>query len=157
MGIRGLTIFITPFSRFKYLHAPHGVSSQNTMIAAWLRAFPAFSKFHWIVDGILSVMLLNTPHARTFLQKYADKPIALNLDKYNFFQNQVIFAGFQLYGSGYQVDKSITDAISNFPTPTNCTDLGSSLDWPTTCLLPLTPLQPFLSPKNDFYGHQLMS
>ena len=36
---------------------------------------------------------------------------------------RVTFAGFQLSPEGCQIDLSITEAISNFPTPANHTDL----------------------------------
>ena len=98
-------------------------------------------------------------HVRTFLQQCADKQIALNLDKCHFFQSQATFAGFKLSSSGYQIDQSITNAISNFSTPTNRTDLHSffglanqlsaSTNVNTISSL-LTPLGPLLSTKNDF-------
>ena len=43
-------------------------------------------------------------HVRAFLQRCADKQIALNLDKCHFSQTQATFAGFQLSSNGYQVD-----------------------------------------------------
>ena len=64
-------------------------------------------------------------HVRAFLQRCADKQIALNIDKCHFSHTQATFAGFQLSSNGYQVDSSITEAISSFPTPTNRTDLRS--------------------------------
>ena len=36
-----------------------------------------------------------------------------------------MFVGFQLAATDYQVDHTITDGISKFPTPTNRTDLRS--------------------------------
>ena len=94
---------------------------------------------------------------KTFLQRYADRQITLNFDKCHLFQQEVTFTGFKLLGDGYQVDQSITDAISNFPTPTNRTDLRTffglvnqlSVSMSTISSL-LTPLWPLLSPKNDF-------
>ena len=56
-------------------------------------------------------------HIRQFLQCCAEKHIALNLDKCKFSQSKVTFAGFTLSAQGYQIDQSITDAISQFPTP----------------------------------------
>ena len=55
----------------------------------------------------------------------ADKQIALNIEKCHFFQSTVTFVGFQLSSNGYQVDKSISDAIASFLTPNNHTDLCS--------------------------------
>ena len=72
-------------------------------------------------------------------------------------ESSVSLAGFQLSAAGYQVDHNIIDAISKFPTPTNCTDLQSffglvnqlSASTNTISTL-LTPLRPLLSSKNDF-------
>ena len=54
-------------------------------------------------------------HVREFVQHCADKQIALNPQKCIFDATEVTFAGFRLSQEGYQVDKSITDAISQFP------------------------------------------
>ena len=58
---------------------------------------------------------------------------------------------------GYQVDQSITNTISEFPTPANRTDLHSffglvnQLSASTNKISELlTPLRPLLSTKNDF-------
>ena len=68
------------------------------------------------------------------------------------------FAGFQLSKDGYRVDTTITDAITQFPTPSNRTDLraffglnqlAASTDSVATLLGPLRPL---LSTKNEC-GH----
>ena len=74
-----------------------------------------------------------------------------------FFQTEVTFAGFQLSSNGYQVDRSITDAISNFPAPTSRTELRSffglvnQLSASTSTISSLlAPLRPLLSTKNDF-------
>lgn len=99
----------------------------------------------------------HTNHVMQFLQQCADKQIAPNLDKCKFGQTEVTFAGFKLSAHGYQVDHSVTDAISNFPAPTNRTDLRSffglvnQLSSSTSHIaLLLTPLRPLLSTKNDF-------
>ena len=67
------------------------------------------------------------------------------------------FAGFRLSTQGYQVDHSITDAISEFPKPSNRTELHSfyglvnQLSSSTSDVASLlTPLRPLLSIKNDF-------
>ena len=67
------------------------------------------------------------------------------------------FAGFTLSKEGYQVDSSITEAISNFPTPANGTKLRSfvglanqlSANTDSIATL-LSPLRPVLSMKNEF-------
>ena len=81
----------------------------------------------------------------------------MNSDKCKFCQTQVTFAGFVLSAEGYQMDQSITDAITEFPTPANRTDLRlffglvNQLSASTNKISELlTPLRPLLSTKNDF-------
>ena len=83
--------------------------------------------------------------------------MALNLEKCKFSLREVTFTGFILSAQGYRVDFSITDAISQFPAPTNQTELWSfcglvnQLFSSTKAVATLlTPLHPLLSTKNDF-------
>ena len=62
-----------------------------------------------------------------------------------------------LSSQGFNIDKSRTDAISNFPTPANRTDLhaffglANQLSASTATLANLlAPLRPLLSTKNEF-------
>ena len=122
-------------------------------------AFEGLSGFHRIVDDIVIYDSDVTQHASLSENFYKDvlRKITLNLDKYKFCESSVTYAGFQLSATGYQVDHTIIDAISKFPTPTNRTDLQSffgldnqlSASTNTISTL-LTPLRPLLSTKNDF-------
>ena len=96
-------------------------------------------------------------HVKQFLQRCADFNISLNIEKCQFFQQQVTFAGFQLSAEGYQVDPSITTAITNYPTPTNRSELRSLLGLvnqlsssTNTLATLLDPIRPLLSTKNEF-------
>ena len=112
-------------------------------------AFTGLSGFRRIVDDIViydSNVEDHVAHVKQFLQCCVE-----------LFQNQVTFAGFQLSVSGYQIDESITEAISKYPTPTSRTELRSfiglvnqlSTSTNTVATL-LAPLRPLLSTKNDF-------
>ena len=118
-----LTTFITPFGRFKYLRAPYGISSISEHYdRLMVEAFAGFTGFRRIVDDIVvydSDITQHVKHVKEFLQRCPKKKISLNFDKCKFFQTQVTFAGFVLSVEGYQVDQSITDAITEFPTPAN--------------------------------------
>ena len=76
--------------------------------------------FGRIVDNIVihdSTIDDHIAQVREFLQRCADKQIALNPQKCIFGATEVTFTGFWLSQESYQVDKSITDAISQFPKP----------------------------------------
>ena len=155
------TTFITPFGRFKYMRAPYGVSSISEHYDRRMyEAFQGISGFRHIVDDIViydSDATQHAAHVLEFLNRCAEKKITLNLDKCKFCETSVSFAGFQISAAGYQVDHTIIDAISKFPTPANRTDLQSffglvnqlsaSTNFISTLL---TPLRPLLSTKNDF-------
>ena len=156
-----LTTFITPFGRFKYLRAPYGISSISEHYNRRMdEAFAGLTGYRRIVDDVViydSDPTQHMNHVRQFLQRCAERHITLNTDKWEFAQPQVTFAGFALSAQGYSVDKSITDAISSFPTPTNRTDLrafcglANQLSASTAALANLlAPLRPLLSTKNEF-------
>ena len=163
-----LTTFITLYGRFKYLRAPYGISSISEHYDRRMaEAFTGLTGFRRIVDDIViydSDPQQHTTHVMQFLQRCADKHIALNFDKCKFCQTEVIFAGFRLSAQGYQVDHSITDAISKFPKPSNRTDLRSffglvnQLSSSTSDVASLlTPLRPLLSTKTTSHGQLTMT
>ena len=156
-----LTAFITPFGRFKYLCAPYGISSisehYNQRMA---EALAGLSGFRRMVDDIIiydSTIEDHVSHVRQFLQQFTEKQIVLNPQKCKICVTKATFAGSHLSSEGYQVDRSITDAISQFPKPTNRTDLRSFFrlvnqlsSGVSTVATLLIPLRPLLSTKNDF-------
>ena len=143
------------------MRAPHGISSISEHYDRRMyEAFQGLSSFHRIVDDIVfydSDATQHATHVWEFLYRCAEKNITFNLDKCKFCESSVTFAGFQLSATGYQVDHTIIDAISKFPTPANQTDLRSffglvnqlSASTNTISTL-LTPLRPLLCTKNDF-------
>jgi len=124
-----LTTFITPFVRFKCLCAPYGICSISEHYDCRMaEAFAGLTGFRHVVDDIIIYdedEIEHAAHVRQFLKRCLEKQIALNPDKYKFSQTSVTFAGFTLSVEGYQVDHSTTNAITEFPTPTNWTDLRS--------------------------------
>ena len=157
-----LTTFITLHGRFTYLCAPYGISSISEHYNCRMAdAFAGLSGFRRIIDDIVIYghdTVQHANHVRAVLQRCADMNITLNMDKCKFCQTEISFAGFHLSAEGYQVDSSITDAINNFPTPANRSDLRSFFGLAnqlSTCnnsmALLLTPLRPLLSTKNDFF------
>ena len=156
-----LTTFITPFGRFKYLRAPYGVSSISEHYNCRMtEAFKGLSGFRRVVDDFVIYdgdLSNHVTHVKQFLKCCADNNIALNLEKSRFFQTKTTFTGFLLSEEGYQIDPSITSAISNYPVPTNRTELRSfvglinQLSSSTNLVASLlAPFRPLLSTKNEF-------
>ena len=155
-----LTTFITPFGRFKYLRAPYGISSISEHYNRRMdEALIGLSGFRRIVDDIViydNDVIQHESRVRKFLQRCSDHKITLNTSKFKYAKPEVQFAGFILSADGYKTDPAITDAIEQFPTPTNRTDLRSffglvnQLSACTDTIAPLlAPLRPLLI-KNDF-------
>ena len=156
-----LTTFITPFGRYKYLRAPYGISSISEHYNRRMsEAFRGLSGFRRVVDDFViydSNITDHINHVQQFLQRCKENNIALNTDKCQFFQSQVTFAGFQLSASGYKIDSSIIEAITNYPTPSSRSDLRSFIGLvnqlstsTNTIATLLAPLRPLLSTKNEF-------
>ena len=158
---QGLTTFITPYGHFKYLLAPYGLSSiaehYNRQMA---EAFEGLSRFRRIVDDIVIFDKDEESHKRhvkQFLQRCNDRRISLNKEKWQYCQDKVTFAEFQLSSEGYRVDTAITEVISKYPTPVSHTDLRSFCglvnqlaSGMNTIAELMAPLRPLLSTKNDY-------
>ena len=105
----------------------HAVSPpyQSTTTAGWMKAFAGLAGYCCIVNDVViydNDEAQHAGHVWQFLQHCAEK-ITLNTDKWQFAQAKVNLAGFALSADDYRIDQSITEAVSNFPTPTNQTDL----------------------------------
>ena len=160
-GSQLLTTFITPFGRFKFLRAPYGISSISEHYNRRMdEAFAGLQGYRRIVDDVVIFdkdEAQHASHVREFLQRCLEKKITINTEKWVYVRTKVSFAGFLISHNGYSIENSITSAISNFPTPTNRTDLRSffglvnqlSSSTPTVMSL-LSPLRSLLSTKNEF-------
>ena len=83
--------------------------------------------------------------------------ITINKDKWEYNKPLITFTGFQLSQDGYRVDTTITDAITQFLTPANHTDLHAFFGLTNQLVTSndsvaalLGPLRPLLSTKNEF-------
>ena len=160
-GSQDLTTFITPFGRFKFLRAPYGISSISEHYNRRMdEAFDGLLGFRRVVDDVViydNDPTQHTQHVRQFLQRCVEKKITLNVDKWKFAQSAVTFAGLCLSPEGYHVDPSIIQAIADFPTPANRTDLRSFIGMvnqlssaTATVATLLSPLRPLLRTRNEF-------
>jgi len=120
-----LTTLITSFGRFKYLCTPYGISSISEHYNH--RMTEGLLGFRWVVDNFVIYdenITDHIAHVKQFLQWCAEKHI---LDKCRFFQTKTTFVELLLSDQGYQIDPTITVAISKYPVPANCTELRSFL------------------------------
>ena len=143
------------------MREPYGLSSISEHYDRRMyEAFQGLTHFRRIVDDVLVYdedPLSHVDHVRQFLQRCEERSISLNRDKFQFCQESIEFAGFHLSSDGYHISNYVTQAISNFPAPSNRTDLRSffgltnQLTGSSDAISPaLSPLRPLLSTKNDF-------
>ena len=123
-------------------------------------------RFIRVVDDIVisdKDEVIYVEHVRQFIQQYKYRKIALNKDKWKYFQSKVTFAGCLLSPEVYQVDANITEATSKLPTPASHTKLHSYCDLVyqltsgTNIIVELmSPLRPLLVPRMNLFDQQIM-
>jgi len=157
---RHLTTFITPFGRFRYKRAPQGFVSSGD---GYNRRFDAIladfvRKERCVDDTIHYDMDLAEHWWRTIdlLRTAGEAGIVLNPQKLQFCQKSVEFAGFRVGESAIEPLPKYLDAIRDFPTPKNITDIRNWFGLVNQVANyaqlreVMAPFRPFLSPKNTF-------
>ena len=156
------TTFITPFGRFKFLRAPMGLaSSQDEYCARGDKALQGIEKVEKVVDDILIQGETAQEHLNTVvvavLNRCREHGITLNPKKVQLLQSAVRYVGYIVSSDGIKADPTKIEAISEFPAPTNITELRSFMGMANqlggfTHLLSEAagPLRDLLKPKNAF-------
>ncbi len=121
--------FITEWGRYRYCRAPMGFHVSGD---AYTRRFDDITAGYPRVVRIVDDSLLwdygianSFWHTFDYLKLGGDNGIVFNKDKFQFAQEEVEFAGFELTQDGYRPLKKIIAAIEDFPTPKNTTDIRS--------------------------------
>ena len=121
------TTFITEYGRYWYKRGPQGYHGTGD---AYTRRFDDITKdeerYRRIVDdGLLYDENLEQAFWHTFdhLKLCADNGIVFNPEKFQFAEETVEFAGFEVTSDGFRPSPRIIDAIAEFPTPTCVTDI----------------------------------
>jgi hypothetical protein len=126
---RHLTTFITPWGCYRYKTAPQGYIASGD---GYSRRFDEIvshipDKTKVIDDTLLWADNLTASfhQAVNWLDICGRHGIILNPDKFVFGQDNVEFAGFEITPTNVRPCARYLDAIRNFPTPTNLTDIRS--------------------------------
>lgn len=126
---RHLTTFITPWGRYRYKTAPQGYIASGD---GYSRRFDEIvshvpNKTKCIDDTLLWADNLDQSffQAVDWLDLCGHNGIILNPDKFVFGADTVEFAGFEIIPSNVRPCRKYLDAIRNFPTPANITDVRS--------------------------------
>ena len=126
---RHYTTFITPWGRYRYCVAPQGYISSGD---AYTRRFDEIvSDFPNKTKCVDDALLWGASIEECFFQaaRWLDicgrNGITLNPEKFIFAQENVEFAGFEISPTTVRPCPKLFDAIKNFPTPSNITDMRS--------------------------------
>jgi len=126
---KNATTFITEWGRYRYRRAPQGYHASGD---AYTRRFDDitanFERVSRCVDDSL-LWDLNIEeafwHTYDYLKHCSENGIVFNRQKFEFAQETVEFAGFEMTPDGYRPPKRVLDSIRDFPTPKSVTDIRS--------------------------------
>ena len=129
IAARDATIFITEWGRYRYLRAPQGFHASGD---GYTRRFDDITvdtprKTRCIDDTLLWDNTMESAfwHTVNYITHCGKNGIVFNPDKFHFACNEVEFAGFVITADGVKPTKKMIEAILQFPTPTNITDVRS--------------------------------
>ena len=126
---RHLTTFTTPWGLFRYKRAPQGFLSSGDGFNRRLDDITAHivRMERCVDDSLLHDNDLEEHWWRTidFLELLGSAGIVLNPEKLQFAQSTVDFAGFRITNGTVEPLPKYIDAIKEFPTPENLTDIRS--------------------------------
>ena len=157
---RHLTTFITPWGRYRYCVAPQGYIASGD---AYSRRYDEIvseipNKTKCIDDTIMWSQNLEESffQAVNWLDTCGRHGIILNPDKFVFAQNSVEFAGFQISKDTVRPADKYHQAIREFPTPRNLTDMRSwfgllnQVSYSFSMAKELLPFRELLKPSKKF-------
>ena len=128
-GDRHLTTFITPWGRYRYCVAPQGYIASGD---GYSRRFDEIvadipDKTKCIDDTLMWAKTIEESffQAVHWLDTCAKNGITLNPTKFQFAKDTVEFAGFEITPTSVRPCSRYFEAIENFPTPKNVTDIRS--------------------------------
>lgn len=158
---QNLTTFLTPWGRYKFLRAPMGLSSTGDEFChQGDKALSGLGNLQKVVDDSV-VYDENFPaHIQRIwnvLTRCREKSISMNPKKLQFAEPEVAFCGYILNADGVKIDPNKIKAITEFPEPTNLTELRSFMgmvnqigEFSKDVSKAAEPLRPLLSTRNAF-------
>ena len=127
------TSFRTRYGHYEFLVLPFGLTNAPTAFMDLMnRVFkPYLDKFVVVfIDDILIYSKSNVEHGEHLmivLQTLRTHPLYAKLSKCEFWLNSVSFLGHVISKEGVRVDPKKVEAVSNWPRPTNVTEIRSFL------------------------------
>ena len=123
------TTFITEWGRYRYLRGPQGFKASGD---AYTKAYYDLTmdiprKVQCVDDTLLWDNDIEESfwHTIDYITHCSQNGVVFNPTKFRFSQTEIDFAGFHVTKDGIKPAKSLLDAISSFPKPTNIRDARS--------------------------------
>ena len=158
---RHYTTFITPWGRYRYCTAPQGyIASGDGYSRRYDEIVSSIpNKTKCIDDTLLwSENLLQSFHQAThWLDICGRHGITLNPDKFRFGKDTVEFAGFEITANSVRPCRKYLQAIEDFPTPKNITDIRSwfglvnQVSYAFSMTDKMLPFRELLKPSTPFH------
>ncbi len=164
---RHLTTFITPWGRYRYRTAPQwyiasgdGYSRRFDEIVSYVP-----NKTKCIDDTLLCAINLEESFSQAcnWLDICGRNGIILNPEKFTFGRDTVTFAGFEITPDSVRPCKQSLQAITDFPTPRNKTDIRSwfglinQVSYAFSMTERMAPFRNFLKPGTPFHWDEQLS
>ena len=163
---REATTFITEWGRYRYCRAPQGYHASGD---GYTRRFDDITVDQSDVVRIVDDSLLHDSdiessfwHTFDYIKWCADNGVVFNRNKFQFAQEVIEFAGFEVTMSGYRPTKKTISAIKDFPTPKTITDIRSwfglinQVAFTFVHTKVMAPFRDLLSSKRKFYWDTAM-
>ena len=157
---RHFTTFTTPWGLFRYIRAPQGYLSSGDGFNRRLDDITAHvvRMERCVDDSLIHDTTLEEHWWRVidYLELAGNNGIVINPEKFQFSQPTVDFAGFRISNNSVEPLPKYIDAINQFPTPKNITDIQSwfglvnQVAHYAQLREMLEPFRRFLSPKVPF-------
>ena len=161
-----LTAFISEWGRYMYLRLPQGYLAAGD---AYTRRFDELiselpHKIKIVDDCLLHDDNIEQSffHAWDFLTICAKNGIVVSLEKFQFCQNTVDYAGMKITPTGVSPSDKILSAIRDFPTPTSSTDarswfgLVNQVAWAYSLSPIMEPFRELVKSNNIFHWDNIL-
>ena len=127
---RHVTTFLTEYGRYRYRTTPQGFIAAGDGYSQRMDKIicDEFDNYKKCIDDTLlwdQDIASNFSRICQFLTKCSSQGVVFNPSKFQFAENSVRYLGFVINDSGIQPTSEFIQSISDFPTPSNITDVRS--------------------------------
>ena len=130
---RGKTAFTTPFGLFEYTRMPFGLTGAPATFQRLMNSVMSEFLFNFLLVYLDDLMIFSKTfeehmqHLERVLKRIGETGLKVNLDKCQLLRREVDYLGHTISAQGVSCQKEKTEAVRDWPTPTNVKELRSFL------------------------------